>query len=227
MSDTVQAYTAVKGPAEVYNSTVGQQNSLLSNPRGDLLTAAALPPLTQLVAQGNSYQAAIATANAFTYVAGLPTTRAELVLYNNAPAGGVSVVIDSVWMYNVSSQAAANPITLVVQNCAPGLVAAPTDGTTTIVQTSLSRRNAALTRMGVCLFALANTAFALANHWDVVASTANAATATLGLSVTADLRGQYIVAPTGAFCLAGVAGTAAGTAVIGVKYHEVQLQLGG
>lgn len=227
MSDIVLVNTAVKGSGEVYNSTVGQQNSLLSNPRGDLLTAASLPPLTQLVAQGNSYQAAIATANAFTYVNALPTTRAELVLYNNAPAGGVSIVIDSAWMYNVSSQAAANPITLVVQNCAPGLVAAPTDGTTTIIQTSLSRRNAASTRMGVCLFALANTAFALANHWDVVASTANAATATLGLSVTADLRGQYIVAPTGAFCLAGVAGTAAGTAVIGVKYHEVQLTLGG
>lgn len=223
--NSVLAYGTVVGGTEVYNGPAGSQLSLTTNNRGHQRVVQSLPPLTDLVRLGNSYQAAIATANAFTYVAALPTTRAELVLYNNAGAGGVSVVIDSAWMYNVSSQAAANPITLVVQNCAPGLVAAPTDGTTTIVQTSLSKRNAALTRQGACLFALANTAFALANHWDVVASTANAATATLGLSVIADLRGGYVVAPGGAFCLAGVAGTAAGTAVIGVKYHEVLLDL--
>jgi hypothetical protein len=189
--------------------------------------AQSLLDVARLVAVGDSYQASIATANAFTYVAAWPTTRAELLLYNGAAAGGKSIVIDSAWMVNITSQAAANPISLLGQNCAPGLVAAPTDGTTTIVQTSLSKRNPALTRMGVALFALANTAFALANHWDLLASTPNAATATLGLGVTADVGGRYVIPPTGAFALAGVAGTAAGTAIIGVRYHEVQLLLGG
>jgi hypothetical protein len=220
----VNLYAAARGGTELYNNNHNGASGLVGNNRGDLAVAQALPSAADLVRLGASYQAVIASANAFTYVAALPTTRAELVLYNNAGVGGPSIVIDSAWMFNVSSQAAANPITLVVQNCAAGLVAAPTDGTTTIVQTSLSGKTAGLTRVGRALFALANTAFALANHWEVVA--ANAATATLGLSVTADLRGKYIVPPTGAFCLAGVAGTAAGTAVIGVVYHEVQLTLG-
>jgi hypothetical protein len=213
----VNLYAAARGGTELYNNNHNGASGLVGNNRGDLAVAQALPSAADLVRLGASYQAVIASANAFTYVAALPTTRAELVLYNNAGVGGPSIVIDSAWMFNVSSQAAANPITLVVQNCAAGLVAAPTDGTTTIVQTSLSGKTAGLTRVGRALFALANTAFALA---------ANAATATLGLSVTADLRGKYIVPPTGAFCLAGVAGTAAGTAVIGVVYHEVQLTLG-
>jgi hypothetical protein len=204
-----------------------QEAPLTINTRGDQSVAQGLPALTELVRLGNSYQAAIATANAFTYVAVWPTTRAELVLYNNySVASNISVVIDSAWMVNFTTQAAANPIALLGQNCAPGLVAAPTDGTTTIIQTSLSRRNAASLRLGGCLFALANTAFAVANHWDLLVSSPNAATATVGLGVNAEVYGRYIVPPTGAFCLAGLAGTAAGTAIIGVRYHEVELSLG-
>ncbi len=217
--------TRIRGTFVNDVTTVGQADAA-SNRRGELVTANGLPERTELARLGGSYLATIATANAFTYVAVWPTTRAELIVYNNAATGGPSLIIDSAWMVNVTSQAAANPIALLGQNCAPGLVAAPTDGTTTIVQTSLSKKNAALTRVGSALFALANTAFCLANHWDLLASTPNAATATVGMGITADLKGRYVIPPTGAFGLAGLAGTAAGTAIIGVTYHEALLDLG-
>lgn len=212
---------------DIFNSPAGLAQSLVVNNRGDLSVNQALPERAELVRMGRSYAAQIATANAFTYVAGFPTTRAELVVYNNASSGGVSLLIDHVWMYGVTSMGAAQPITLVGQLTAAGAVAAPTDGTTTIVQTSLSGKTVGLTRAGVALFALANTAFAVANHWQVLGtSLVPAPTTNLGASVEAFCYGRYIVPPGASFCLAGIAGTAAGTAIIGVEYHEVQLALG-
>lgn len=193
---------------------------------GDLLVAQALPERTELVKGGRSYLATIATANAFTYVAGWPTTRAELIVYNNAPpTSKICLHIDSAWMYGVTSMAAAQPISLVAQVVPPG-IAAPTDGTTTVIQTSLSAKSVLLSRAGSALFALANTAFCVANHWDLLASTNAPMTTNLGQGVVADLiRGMLIIPPGAALGLAGIAGTAAGTAIIGVKYHEAETDL--
>jgi hypothetical protein len=155
------------------------------------------------------------------------TTRAELVVYNAARVGGVSLVIERAWLYGVTSMAAAQPIVILGQVAAAGLVAAPTDGTTTVVQTSLSGKAVGLTRAGVALFALANTAFALANHWMVLGNgLVPAPTTNLGAAVEANCYGRYIIPPQGAFLLNAVAGTAAGTAVMGVEYHDVLLALG-
>jgi hypothetical protein len=217
----------VKGSADIFNNNAGQPQQFAMNPRGDQLIAQALPERTELVRLGRSYAAQIAAANAFTYVAALPTTRAELVVYNNAPVGGVSLVIERVWLYGVTSMAAAQPIAMLGQVCAAGLVAAPTDGTTTVVQTSLSGKNVGLTRAGVALFALANTAFGLANHWAVLGTGVTPApTTNLGVSIEANCYGRYIIPPQATFLLNAVAGTAAGTAVMGLEYHEVQLTLG-
>lgn len=226
-NSTVNVLQIAKGGSELYNNPIGAEVGFLSNNRGDNLVAQSLPERAELVRMGRSYSAQIAAANAFTYVAALPTTRAELVMYNNAPVGGVSLVIERAWLYGVTSMAASQPIVILGQVAAAGLVAAPTDGTTTIVQTSLSGKNVGLTRAGVALFALANTAFALANHWMVLGNgLVPAPTTNLGAAVEANCYGRYIIPPQGAFLLNAVAGTAAGTAVMGVEYHEVQLALG-
>lgn len=204
----------------------GSDMEMSINARGEQITSQGLPERSELVRLGRSYSAQIAAANAFTYVAGFPTTRAELLVYNTG-VGGYSLVIDRVWMYGITSMGAAQPITLVGQVCTAGLVAAPTDGTTTVVQTSLSGKPAALARVGVATFALANTAFCLANHWAVLGtSLVPSPTTNLGAAVESNVYGRYVIPPTAAFGLAGIAGTAAGTAIIGVEYHEALLDLG-
>ena len=215
-------YAAVRQAARRAWTSGGDQKADI-NVGGDLIVSQGQPEQVEIVRMGKSWLATIATANAFTYVNAWPTTRAELLMYNNSPT--LSLVVEEAWMVNITSMAAAQPISLLGQNCAPGLAAAPTDGTTTIVQTSLSNKNAALTRTGSALFALANTAFCLANHWDLLDSTNSPMTTNLGQGIVAR-KLKYIIPPTGAFGLAGLAGTAAGTAIIGVKYHEELLDLG-
>lgn len=223
-SSTVDIYGFTKATTEVINASSLQETPVLFNSRGDLLATQSLPERTEIVRLGRSYSAQIAAANAFTYVAALPTTRAELVLFNAAAVGGVSIVIDRVWLYGVTSMGAAQPIVILGQVAATGLVAAPVDGTTTIVQTGLNGHNAALARLGVALFALANTAFALANHWQVIGNgLVSAPTTNLGAAIEGLCYGRYIIPPTAAFCVNAVAGTAAGTAVMGIDYHEVQI----
>lgn len=216
----------VRGAASPsYND--GQQGIPAINPRGDLLTAQGLPSRTELTRMGASYGVSIALANAFTFVATWPTTRAELVIYNAAAAGGKSLVIDRAWMTNVTSQAAAQPFSLLAQVApASPVIAAPTDGTTTVVQSVLNGKvRAGLSRVGVARFALANTAFALADHWTALGTAISPMTTNLGASISAECYGRYIIPPGAALCLAGLAGTAAGTAIIGCEYSEVQLLL--
>lgn len=215
------------GAVASYNE--GQQATPAVNPRGEWLVSQGLPERSELVRMGNSYSAQIALANAFTFVAALPTTRAELVVYNAAASGGKSLLIDRAWMLTTGAQTAAQHMVLLGQlSPSTPVIAAPTDGTTTIVQTSLlGNKGVALSRVGVAKFALANTAFALADHWAVLGQAfTTVATTNIGASVTADVYGRYIVTPGAAFCLAGLASGATGTAVIGVEYHEAQLQLG-
>jgi hypothetical protein len=224
---TVNELQITRGGVPLYNSPTGVEVTAQCNNQGDRLVAQALPERAEIVRMGRSYAAQIAAANAFTYVAALPSTRAEIVMYNNAPLGGVSLVIDRVWLYGVTTMAASQPVAMLGQVGTIAIAAAPTDGTTTIVQTSLSGKLVGLTRAGVALFALANTAFMVANHWTVLGTGVTPSpTTNLGVSIEANCYGRYIIPPQATFGLNAVAGTAAGTAVMGLEYHEVQITLG-
>ncbi len=191
------------------------------NPRGEQLFAQALPPLAELTRQGFSFGAQIPTASAFTFVASVPTTRAELVIWNGESAGGKSYVIDRVWLLAITSMAASQPLTLLGQVVPASLgVAAPTDNAA-VLRSNNHANSAAFPSLA--RFMLANTAFAVANQWRVLASATPSPTTNLGAAIEKDLNGRYIVPPGGAFCLAGLAGTAAGTAVCGIEYHELVL----
>lgn len=203
--------------AESQDVIVGQ------TPRGELLVSSAMPERAELVRQGGSFSAAIPTGSAFTYVAAWPTTRAELVLWNGEASNGKSLIVDRVWMYGVTTMGAAQPITLIGQVAAAALgIAAPTDNTAVVRQNLLALRSSFDSNARLML---ANTAFALTNKWFVLASAVPAPTTNLGASVEKECYGRYVIPPGGAFCLAGIAGTAAGTAIIGVEWHEAQLAL--
>jgi len=195
------------------------------NHRGEQLMVNCLPPKTELVRMGNTYSVAIATASAFTYVAAWPTTRAELVLHNGEPGGGKSYVIDSAWMVDFSTAAAAQAKALLGQLVAVGT--APTDDAAQLITSRSGRAAFGATYGGRAKRALANTAGGqIANRWELLAtSLGNPNTASISTGVLAELYGGWIVPPGGLLALAGVASTAAGTAIIGVTWHEVQLAL--
>lgn len=197
----------------------GQCGSANINNRGDLCVASALPPKTELARLGNTWTCAIATASAFTYVAGYPTTRAELVLFNgNAEK---SLVLESAFMYGITTMAAAQPITLVAQLALLG-IAAPTDDTAQLIYS----RSGVRQYPGQVKRAVANTAFMLANKWEVLGtSLVPAPTTNLAASLFVEMGGGWIVPPGGAIGFAGIAGTAAGTAIIGATWSEVKLPL--
>lgn len=218
-----QDYAQVKATTEAFNNQQGQDIRLLANNRGDALMAQSLPPKAELVRMGNTWECRIATGSAFTYVNAWPTTRGELVLYNGEATGGKSYVIDSAWLYNISSMAAAQHQTLIAQ--VVPTATAPTNDTAQLIS-SMSSKTA--TYSGNALRAVANTAMGqTTNLWSVIAtSQASAMTTNLGAALYAELYGKFIIKPGAGFALAGIAGTAAGTAIIGVCWHEVQLALG-
>ena len=191
------------------------------NPRGDLAICEGLPIKTETVRQGNTWLCAIATGSAFTYVNAWPTTRAELVLFNGEASTGLSYVIDSAFMVDVTSAGAAQSKTLLAQLVPPGLIGtAPTNDATQLF-TSRSGRNG---YGGSARRAVANTTMGQsANRWEAIGSIQVPNAATTGAAVYTDLYGGYIVPPGAGFALAGLASTAAGTAIIGVVYHEVLL----
>jgi hypothetical protein len=210
------------------NSTLayseGDEKIPAMNPRGELIVSAGLPDRSELVRLGSSWGAQIPTGSAFTFVNAWPTTRAELVLNNAEPAGGRTYIIDRVWMSNITSQAAAQPFSMLAQVAPAVLAVAAAADNAAVLRQSLSGRIKGYN--GNARLALANTAFALANQWFTLGNAAiSPMTTNLGASIEAHVYGKYLVPPGAAFCVAGLAGTAAGTAICGVEWHEAQLDL--
>lgn len=202
-----------------YGDGVDPQYQL--NNRGDLSVVQGLSAMAEMVRMGQTWQVSIATGNAFTHVAAWPTTRAELVLYNGEPGpNGKSYVIESVWAANVATSiAAASAYTILGQVVPTG--AAPTDDTAQLIT---SRRGKA-TYGGLAKRAVANTAFGVASKWEVLGSIVTP-TASIGSGLSVPINGAIIIPPGGLFLLNLIAGTATGTASVGIVWSEVQLTLG-
>jgi hypothetical protein len=212
-----------RGLVPDYNE--GQSGPMRINNRGDQVMALGLPLKAEITRLGNSFSCAIATGNAFTYVNAWPTTRGELVLFNGEPSNGKSYVIDSAWMVDISSAAAAQSKALLAQLVVGAT--APTDDTAQLITSRSGRAVYGATYSGKAKRALANTAMGqIANRWEIIAAGRTPNTTTIGEAVYADLFGGWIVPPGAGLALAGVASTGAGTAIIGVTWHEVQLALG-
>ena len=194
---------------------------MTQNRRGETRVAVGLPLKSEIVRLGQTWTARIASASAFTHVAALPTTRAELALYNGEPGSGKCYIIDSVWHLAISSMAAAGSVALIAQ-ISPA-VAALTDDAAQLI----TGRTGKLNYGGYAKRAVAVTTM-VANRWELLQSSnaGGSATAQIGLATYADVYGGWILRPGDTFGVNVVAGTAAGTAIMGITWHEVQLDIG-
>jgi hypothetical protein len=66
----------------------------------------------------------------------------------------------------------------------------------------------------------------IANKWAVLACAGAQAAVSIGSGVFADVKGGVIVPPGYTIGLNAAVGTAVGTSLIGLSWHEVQLKLG-
>ncbi len=197
--------------AETYSSG---QSLVDQNPRGDLCVAAALLPRTELARLANTWYVMIPTGGAFTNVAGMPTTRAELAIYNGY-TDTTCLVIDQVWYASLTSITAAAGVTLIAQVVQ---VAALTEAATTLISSPLGK-----VYSGSVLKALAVTTM-VANKWSFIgAGGTGGATASIGCGVVAEVGGGIIVKPGFTLGVNAVVGTAAGTSLMGILWHEVKL----
>lgn len=198
----------------------GVEDVPAQNMRGEWIVSPGQLSRTELVRLGQSWNAHIATASAFTFVAALPTTRAELVLFNGEPAGGKSYILDSAWVLGITSMAAAGSIALIGQHVPAAT--APTDAGANVLTTSRIGK----TYGGNAKRALAQTTMTT-DKWELLNTSNNggAATAQIGLAAWADLYGGWILRPGDMFGLNAVAGTAAGTAIAGITWHEMLLPM--
>lgn len=181
---------------------------------GEVSVAQGLPPKTEIVRLGNSWNCAIPTGNAFTNVADMPTTRSELALYNGDSTK--TYVIDSIWYLSLTSITALSNATLIYQ---VGFPAALTDNTAILINSPRG-----LTYNGRAKRALATTTM-VANKWCAVAAATQAATASIGFGVVANIDGGILVTPGGTLGVNAVLGTATGTALMGISWHEVTLNV--
>lgn len=212
---TESTYARVRrGSVPDYND--GSDSAVAINHRGETLVSQVLPSKASLAILGSSFNMMIPTASAYTNVAGMPTTRAELALYNPDPVN--SYVIDSIYFLSLTSITAAAGVTLIYQVAS---VAALTDNTAVLINSPVGK-----VYDGRAMRALAVTTMT-ANKWAAVASVGAGAAASIGLGVVAEVNGGIIVRPGYTLGLNAVAGTATGTSLIGVSWHEMALPIVG
>ena len=216
MSIESEVVASVRGTsAEDYAS--GLNNLAITN-RGDLLVAQGMPPKADLVRLGHGWSIRTPLANAFAPVAAMPTTLANMVLYNGNASK--SLIIDTVWAVTQTSIAAATSFTLLAQISNAG-VAAPTDNTAVLVASRSGK-----TYSGSARKAIANSAFAVADRWTAIGCESGHPSTAIGAGVFADVWGGWIVPPGATFCVNLVASTAGGTMIQGIDFYEYEIDLG-
>lgn len=187
------------------------------NSRGDFLVAQSLPHTAEIVRLGDSWTCTTATASAFTSVAAMPTTRSELSLYNGEPSTGKSYVIERVWWMSLTSITAASGASLIYQ---VGAAITPlTDDANQLINSPLGKVYGGRARRAVA------TTTHTANKWAVLESASAGPAASIGFGLASHVNGAVIVPPGATLGLNVVLGTATGTNLIGVSWHEVQLKI--
>lgn len=198
---SAQAFTAGSSPADI-------------NPRGDLIVVNAMPSKAELVRLGDSWSCQMATGSAYTNVANMPTTRAELAIYNGNTTK--SVVIDAAWMLSLTSITAISAVTLIYQVAS---VTALTNDTAQLINSPLGKTYAGSVTRAVAVTTMT------ANKWAVLACAGAQAAVSIGSGVYAEVNGGIILRPGYTLGLNAVVGTATGTSLIGVAWHEVTLPI--
>ncbi len=208
---------SVKGGSECCYMDHGQEASLVSNGRGDLLVAQSLPARAEIARLGQTWTLMAPTPVA--PVAALPTTAAQLSIYNGeAPGNGKSYVLDAVGAIVTTSAAAALSLGIAGM-LNEGSVTPPT-GTAMTARSTSGRKYG-----GRAVFVAGATV--LDHGWFPLGpSLVDPNTANVMLAVEYDVQGLYIVPPGGMFSIAWIANVVA--TIVGrpwVRWHEVRLPI--
>lgn len=183
------------------------------NERGELLVALGLPTQAEVVRYGESYVSLQATAVA--PVVALPTTTAQLSLWNGEPDGGKSYAIDSlICMCAVSASAATGIGFAGLINA--GRVALPSG--TLLTPRGLSGRPYG--GQGKVILAATVTD----DLWHPIGTSVVGPASQIALNVEQPVNGLYLLRPGHLFSLAVLANTASTITVkMGIRWHEVLL----
>lgn len=212
MADPITGLVRRKNVPDYGEGTTGQ---LAINGRGEALVSQALLSKAGLVVQGNSWSVMTATGSAFTNVANMPTTLAVLALYNGEPGTGKSYVIDQIGFLCLTSITAASGLTLIYQMGAP---AALTDDTAQLINSPVGATYNGRAKRAI------NVTTMIANKWTPLASNGGAGAAvSIGTGCVANVDGGIIVPPGYTLGVNAVLGTATGTSLMSISWHEVQL----
>jgi hypothetical protein len=178
-----------------------------------LIVVNAMPTNAELVRLGDSWQAMQAAAVA--PVVALPTTLAQLTLWNGEPAGGKVYLIDSIMtMVAVSAAAATGIGHAVLMNL--GTKAAPTSAG--LILTGLSGKAYG----GNAIVAVGATV--TDDKWAPFGNALDAPASQIAFTVDVPVNGLYIIRPGGMFSVACLANTVTTITVkTGIRWHEVQL----
>lgn len=206
----------VRGKSEAVNdSPQGEPSPIVTNPRGDLAIAHGMPGVSDLVRMRNSYMAIVATAVA--PITALPTTTAQMTLWNGEQENGKIYIIDTVGVFTTVSAGAATAIGLCgLMNI--GKKVAPTGALTPRGLAGQAYRGTGLVAVGATV---------TDDKWTPIGTSNVGPASQIGQTMEWSLNGLYIVPPGHMFSLAAIANT--GTTITCrcfMKWHEVQLPVG-
>ncbi len=199
-----------RGGPPSYNDGATSQIGITT--RGELLTCQALPPRAEVTRQGKSWSVMTATGSAFTNVATMPTTLAVLALYNGDPSR--CYVIDSISFLCLTSVTAASNIALIYQVGAPAVL---TDDTAQLINSPLGKVYDGRAKRAI------NVTTMVANKWTICGVSGSNSVVSIGSAAIADIEGRIVLPPTSTLGVNAVLGTATGTSLMGIAWHEVEM----
>jgi hypothetical protein len=206
-------------------SAVDSDTQLTLTPQLELLTAPGASAYSEIVRMGRAFYTG--TTAAVAAVVAVPSTAVLLALYNNAPDGGRSLVVDWVGASMAAKTAAAGQAQLLVLN---GQVREATPANSALVVKKANGYGAAgpdtVARSIISGTALPATT-GIAADWVPLGPAVGfpGAAATPGGGLWAPVDGRFIVAPGRYFAITVIADVVGSTFLTQVGWHEKQLNL--
>lgn len=213
MGASAKLMALVRATADLVRKDQGESTPLIANSRGDLQIAQALPPRAELVRMGRSWLCRATTPVA--PVTALPTTTAQLTIYNGEPDDGAPYLIDVLLGVITTSAAAATGYGFAACMHVGKPATVLTDGG--LAKRSLSGRPASQTKARL---AVGQTV--VDDGWFPVGDAVIGPANNLGMAKWQVLDGLIIVPPGHTFSMAQMANTGASiVGVCGMVWHEV------
>lgn len=200
-------------------SAAGVQ-TLDMNLGGELLVSQGLPERAMITSMGRSFSAQMTAASAFTLLITIPSTRSELTLQNpNSAASKTCLVIERFWVKAVTSMASACALTPLSQIVAGTAMVADV---ATILRVNLSGSSNA---PSATLLVATTATGCITDKWNHHASGQISATTNIAACVEVPCFGKYIIKPGGSFNMNAQESVSGGTGIIGVEWHECEMDL--